>query len=252
MPKFLRFLSLFALTLCFFATGVGEAGAGRLEEIQETIEEKKEEKKKKRTGDYHPTPPSPDYDFDWFPYSFVYLPHPYHQREDKYEYSRQVDERNYSLVAGFHYFYDTEGDLEGFRGSARLRTPFGGLEGDFTRFREDIKPGHDYLNLFYLDYLFGFMTEQAIIEFGFGYTGLQGRYYQDGPNLAASLELLPGNPLVIDLGVKYSSIEGSETTDFRIGLGLVYHLAELRLGYRYIRFEGPDISGPEFGLRFWF
>lgn len=230
-------------------SGVREAGAGRLDEIQETIEEKKEKNKKKKSRNHHPLP-SPRYDLNWFPYSYSYLPRPYYQTE--YKYNQDIEERDYSLVAGLHYFYDTEGDLEGLRGASRLRTPFGCLEGDFTRFREEIDSGHDYLNLFYVDYLFGFMTGQIIIEFGFGYTGLQGNYYQDGGNLAASLELLPGNPLAIDLGVKYSSIEGSDTTDFTIGVGLVYSLAELRLGYRYIRFEGPDIKGPEFGLRFWF
>jgi len=97
------------------------------------------------SGGYHPVcDPDDAGPFDPFffspvyyhPYPFVYLYPPAAAVETP------PPGPSIALLSGFHYLYDIEGDLDGFRGTLKLRTPIGSFDGDFTRFRERLASGH--------------------------------------------------------------------------------------------------------------
>jgi hypothetical protein len=207
------------------------------------------------SGGYHP---SCDYDrprrSDFFNYPpCYYYPYPYLSFfPPPSETETPPADPSLSLLSGFHYLYDIDGDLDGFRGTLKLRTPIGSLEGDFTRFRERLDSGHYYLNLYYVDYLFAVTVDPAVLEFGFGLTGLQGDYAHSGGNFSATLQVAPLNPLILEAAARYSEVNESPITDLSAGVGVLVRFLEFRLDYRYLIFEGPDIRGPEFSVRFWF
>lgn len=207
------------------------------------------------SGGYHP---SCDHyrprDADFFRFSpCYYYPYPYVFFSPPLLDAEPVSASPpFSLLSGFHYLYDIDGDLDGFRGTLKLRTPVGSLEGDFTRFRERLASGHHYLNLYYADYLFALTVDPAVLEFGFGLTGLQGEYAYSGGNISGSLQVAPLNPLILEASARYSEVNESPITDLAAGVGVIVGLVELRVDYRYLFFEGPDIRGPEFSVRLWF
>jgi hypothetical protein len=232
-----------------FLSSAVHAQESRLQSIEHTVHTAQP------SGGYHP-----DCDPDDFPYfdPFFFSPVYYHPYPLIYlsppiaAVETPPPGPSIALLSGFHYLYDIEGDLDGFRGTLKLRTPIGSFDGDFTRFRERLESGHYYLNLYYLDYLFALTLDPAVLEFGFGLTGLQGVYSQDGGNLSCSLQVAPLNPLILDAAARYSNVHDSPITDLSAGVGAIYRFLELRVGYRYIFFEGPDIRGPEFSVRLWF
>ena len=236
------FLLIVSLLLLFRAI---EGRAGRLADIEETV----------RTAPSHSGGWHPDDDDDYYDplvgpffYGRSYYPYPYYHRYRPQSEERMVT-RTFSFSGGLHYLYDIDGDLEGYRGDVRVGTPVGKLGADFTRFREDLNPGHDYLNLYYLDYSFGFDLPEFSFDFGFGYSGLQGHKTYNGGNIFLAVEAWPLHPLGVDLMVKASTIHDSNVYDYRIGINLVYRRFGLRLGYRYLDFEGNnDIRGPEAGV----
>ncbi|MFH1037541.1 MAG: hypothetical protein V1789_02585 [PVC group bacterium] len=183
-----------------------------------------------------------------------YYPYPYYYTEPEIDLSgiEVPVTRNFSLSAGVHYLYDTRGDLDGYRGELLFGTPIGKLGGDFTRFQEDLKPGHDYLNLYYIDYRLGFDLPGFTFDVGGGYSGLYRDHAYGGGNVLLAIEAWPLTPLGFDATVRYSNIHHSGLGDYRAGINLVYRWGGLRVGYRYLHFEdGPDIRGPEFGIKFW-
>jgi len=160
---------------------------------------------------------------------------------------------HWNISAGLNYFYDVKGDLDGYGFSSRLRTPLGTIDGDFTRFREKVEDGHDYLNLYYLNYCLSFYFPDLTVDVGAGYSGIwSGKNYK-GYGLLIAGEVSIFDPILINVEARYSSINGTGVGDYRGGLGMVCLGGELRLRYRYIQFEqAPDIHGPEvsIGIRF--
>jgi len=72
-------------------------------------------------------------------------------------------------------------------------------------------------------------------------------------NIFPRTQLSKNKPLGIDLMIRASTIHHSNVYDYRAGINLVYRFLGLRIGYRYIDFEGNnDIRGPEAGIRCWF
>jgi hypothetical protein len=225
------------------------AQESRLQAIEETVHTAQP------SGGYHP---SCDYDrprrSDFFNYPpCYYYPYPYISFfPPPSETETPLSAPELSLLSGFHYLYDIDGDLDGFRGTLKLRTPIGSLEGDFTRFRERLDSGHYYLNLYYVDYLLAFTADPVVLEMGFGLTGLQGEYVHSGGNISATLQVAPLNPLILEASARYSEVNTSPITDLSAGVGVLVRSLEFRIDYRYLIFEGPDIRGPEFSVRFWF
>jgi|AntAceMinimDraft_9_1070365.scaffolds.fasta_scaffold21868_1 hypothetical protein len=227
--------------------------AGRLDQIEEEIKKDPEEKK---TGGYHPIVSDSsrretgDY---WPPYSTfnlgVGIP-PYSSGSSGDDISL---DGHCNISAGLNYFYDVKGDLDGYGLSTRFRTPFGTIDGDFTRFRERVENGHDYLNLYYIDYCLSFYIPNLTIDVGAGYSGIWSGKDYSGYGLLIAGEVSIFDPILINVEARYSSINGTGVGDYRGGLGLASLGGELRLRYRYIQFENaPDIHGPEvsIGIRF--
>ncbi len=229
------------------------ARAGRLEEIETSVETSSSSHHHK--DDHYHYGDDTD-DFDWLGIFFqprCYRQYPYYYTEPGIDLSPDIPEKRFSLTGGAHYFYDTHGDLDGFRGELLFGTPFGKLGGDFTRFREDLKPGHDYLNLYYIDYRFGFDLPGFTFDVGGGYAGMTRDHSYDGGSVFLAAQVWPLDPLGIDVMLRGATINRSSVGDYRIGVSLVYRWGGIRIGYRYLNFEkSPDIYGPEFGIQFWF
>jgi|GEM_PF-2914052 len=224
------------------------ARAGRLEDIETEIRSSSSTHDWSSSSAYS----CRDYDdlgfLDLLFQTRCYQPYPYYFTES----SLDPPEKQFSVSGGFNYLYDTRGDLDGYQGELIVGTPIGKIGGDFTRFRENLKPGHDYLNLYYIDYRFGFDLPGFTLDLGGGYAGLTGDHSYGGASFFLATQIWPLNPLGIDLMLRGSSINNTSVGDYRIGVSLAYHWGGIRIGYRYLNFENsPDIHGPEFGVRFW-
>lgn len=234
--------------------------AGRLDQIEEEVNKDPE---KKKTGGYHPISSdssrrkSGDY---WPPYSTFNMPvgiPPYSSLGSSSSSGSSGNDISldgqWNISAGLNYFYDVKGDLDGYGISTRFRTPLGTIDGDITRFRERVDDGHDYLNLYYLDYCLSFYFPNLTVDVGAGYSGIwSGKNYK-GYGLLISGEVSTFDPILVNVDARYSSINGTGVGDYRVGLGLACLGGELCLHYRYIQFEqAPDIHGPEIsiGIRF--
>jgi len=229
--------------------------AGRLDQIEEEVKKDPEEKKeggyypiitdstRRETGDY------------WPPYSTfnlgVGIP-PYALGSSSSQGSSENDlagKGRWNISAGVNYFYDVKGDLDGYGLSTRVRTPFGTVDGDITRFRERVEDGHDYLNLYYIDYCLSYYFPNLTFDVGAGYSGIWSGKNYGGYGMLISGEVSLFDPILIHVEARYSFINGTGVGDYRGGLGLVCLGGELRLRYRYIQFENaPDIHGPEVSI----
>ncbi len=233
--------------------------AGRLDKIEKEVKKKPVSKKK---GGYHPISSrssrceSRDY---WPPYStfnLIFGIPPYVSESSTsgdYSGSDISFKGRWNISAGLNYFYDLKGDLDGYGLSTRFRTPVGTFDGDITRFRERVETGHDYLNLYYLDYCLSFYLPDVTVDVGAGYSGIWGGKNYDGYGLLLAGEASIFDPILMNLDIRYSSIHGTGVGDYRAGFGLLFLGAELRARYRYVQFENaPDIHGPEvsIGVRF--
>lgn len=194
----------------------------------------------------------------WFPPHYFYRPVHCSRRVDRppaADLEPAIFEQPFSLSGGFHYLYDTKGNLEGWRGEISVGTPFGKLSSDFTRFREELPPpgSRDYLNLYYADYRVGLYGPEWSLELGGGYTGIYRDENWHGGNFVVAMETRPLRYLAIDAEFRSSMIRGSHISDLKGGVSLAYHWGAVRLGWRYLNLEfGPRINGPEIGftLRF--
>ncbi|MEA2016795.1 MAG: hypothetical protein U9O59_08915, partial [Actinomycetota bacterium] len=258
--SFIKVLAFFLLLAGMFLSVSPRLPAGRLDKIKKEVKKDPEEKKK---GGYHPISThssrreSGDY---WPPYSTfnltVGIPPYASGYSSSGDYSRddiQLLEGRWNITAGLNYFYDLKGDLDGYGLSTRFRTPLGTIDGDITRFRERVETGHDYLNLYYLNYCLSFYLPDITIDVGAGYSGLWSGKNYDGYGFLIAGEVLIADPVLINVEARYSDIHGTGVGDYRAGFGLAFLGAELRARYRYIQFENaPDIHGPEvsIGVRF--
>ena len=255
---FILLISVFMLIGMFLVVAPSLL-AGRLDQIEKEVKKDPEEKK---TGGYHPIisdssrRESGDY---WPPYSTfnlgVGIP-PYASGSSSSQGSSENDSQlggRWNITAGLNYFYDVKGDLDGYGLSSRIRTPFGTIDGDITRFRERVEDGHDYLNLYYLDYCLSYYLPNLTVDVGAGYSGIWSGENYSGYGLLIAGEVSIFDPVLINVEARYSSINGTGVGDYRAGLGLACLGGELRLRYRYIQFENaPDIHGLEIsiGIRF--
>jgi hypothetical protein len=229
--------------------------AGRLEKIEGEVGEDPDSKKK---GGYYPLYDNQS-DSNWPPYSTFNLPVGIPPCTSTASPSRPSSSNtlfptgNWDIYAGLNYFYDVKGDLEGYGLSSRMRTPFGTLDLDATRFRERVEGGYDYLNLYYFDYCLSFRFPNLVVEVGAGYSGMWGRKSYSGAGFLLAGEASVFDPILVRADIRYSSIHGTEVGDYRVGLGVVFLCAELNVGYRYVQIENaPSLHGPEanIGIRF--
>ncbi len=232
---------------------------GRLEKIGEEVSKDPETKEK---GGYYPF-----YDSDrqrksgnyWPPYSTFNLPvmiPPYGTRSSVSPGSSSstlFTTGNWDFYGGLNYFYDVQGDLEGYGLSSRMRTPFGTLDLDATRFREQVAGGYDYLNLYYINYCLSFGFTNLTFDVGAGYSGMWSGESYDGYGFLLAGEMLAFDPVLVQVDVRYSSINGTTVGDYRAGLGVVCLGVELDVRYRYVQIENaPDLQGPEVSIGYRF
>ena len=251
----------FLILLCGIFPSGRVARGGRLREIEEEVS-----REERRRGGYFPFYGSSDStprfsSGDYFPSDsaayFTFGTPPagsgYRTLLDYYQGAAGLNPF-YNISSSLSYFYDVQGDLDGFGFAGRARTPIGTFDLDFTRFREETVRGNDYLNLFYLSYsISSYIEEKAILDLGLSYAGLRGDDYHDGGGIYVAGEILLFDPVLLDVSLRYSKVHGTGIGDYRAGLLLNIAWTTLRAGYRYIQIESaPDIRGPEasFGIRF--
>ena len=244
----------------FFLAGPPGPYAGRLKQIEEEVSRPRRERDKKgyqpfysqsgdlSSGDFFPSDSSA-----YFVFGTPAAASEYRTLLDSYSGVVGLNP-GWSIYSAFSYLYDVGGDLDGFGLAARARTPVGTVHADFTRFRERVAGGNDYLNLYYLSYsISSYIEDRAIIDIGLGYAGLWGEKSYDGGGIHVAGEFLLFDPLLLDISLRYSKIHGTAFGDYRAGMLLNLGGAAFRVGYRYIQIESaPDIRGPEasFGIRF--
>ena len=244
-----RFIALLSFILFFSPTIplIPRVRAGRLKKIEKAVG-----KSKSTSGSYTPGAPVTTYNYSRYDYSSPSYSSSSGGRRSYTNGPAEISEfrgKSYSIVSGFHYLYDTKGDLDGFTGLLRWRTHYGGLEGDFTRFREQVETGNDYLNLYYCNIFTTLIGKRFILDTGFGYTGIDGEEQFSGFGIACNLNVYPLNPFVLNLNGKGSLVHHTFIGDFRAAIGIVYAFVELRIGFRYLAVENaPGIQGPVFGI----
>jgi hypothetical protein len=251
----LKVLTGFLLMMGVTAAISLQLEAGRLEKIEEEVGKGSNSKKK---GGYYPFYDNQS-DSYWPPYSTFNLPvgiPPYSSSASPFRQSSSntlFPTGNWDIYAGLNYFYDVKGDLEGYGLSSRMRTPFGTLDLDATRFRERVEEGYDYLNLYYLNYCLSFGFPNLTVDVGAGYSGMWGRKSDDGVGFLLAGEVSVFDPILVRADIRYSSINGTAVGDYRAGLGVVFTCTELNIRYRYVQIEkAPSLHGTEasIGVRF--
>lgn len=97
------------------------------------------------------------------------------------------------------------------------------------------------------------LTSNVMLSPGIGGAGLNGDESHVGPSYGASLEWLPGQPVVITGSFYHSVISGADLLDYRSRIHVNYKMIDFSAGYRSLRnAEGTDLSGPTLGIKLWF
>ena len=190
--------------------------------------------------------------------SSMYFPHyPYADGYDSYLMPDDFfPARPQTGAIRFAFDYGTDFDnIDRWTGRLLTETSGGiGWDIEWSHFREKFfsRPS-DSLNLADANLLFRWIeTPRFQMRFGGGLSALVDGFGTDlGWNLTTVADLFPNSPLIISTQLDVGEIGSASHFHGAVTSGLNWQHAEFRVGYDFRKIGGVDLSGPSFGIRFW-
>jgi hypothetical protein len=129
-----------------------------------------------------------------------------------------------------------------------------GVDTEWTYFHEDLEDGStDELHVGDLNLLWRrLQTPRWLLRWGLGTVWSHDREGTDlGVNGTVKVDYFPARPLVISGEYDLGLLGHTTAQHLQLGVGATWNHVELFSAYDYRRFGDAEISGPVFGIRFW-